>query len=256
MYTTPENPNELTIENSVVILIDHQPMVALNVRSTDPALVVANTASLSRAAKDLGVPTILTTVGAEGSVLVDPIFKEISDIFPGQTVIDRPSSHAWSHPDVRAAVEATGRKKLIVAGLVTEVCVAQSVLAARKEGFAVYFVSDCCGGTTKEAHEDGKVRMTMAGAVPINWMAVGAEWAPYWASPEVAALTVLLRALSDPQDALSLVTVLRGPLFGIIDPELLGSGAPVGPVVDRIQALLTDLFMEPQHADTDRGREN
>jgi hypothetical protein len=90
MYTTPENPNELTIENSVVILIDHQPLVALNVRSTNPALVVANTASLARAARDLGVPTILTTVGAEGSVLVDPIFKEISDILPGQTVIAPP----------------------------------------------------------------------------------------------------------------------------------------------------------------------
>jgi Isochorismatase family len=90
---------------------------------------------------------------------------------------------------VRAAVEETGRRKLIVAGLVTEVCVAQSVLAARKEGFDVYFVSDCCGGTTKEAHEDGKVRMTMAGAVPINWMSVGAEWAPYWASPGVAAVS-------------------------------------------------------------------
>jgi nicotinamidase-related amidase len=172
-----------------VILIDHQPLVALNVRSTDPALVVANTASLARAARDLGVPTILTTVGAEGSVLVDPIFKEISDIFPGQTVIDRPSSHAWSDSDVRAAVEETGRRKLIVAGLVTEVCVAQSVLAARKEGFDVYFVSDYCGGTTKEAHEDGKFRMTMTGAVPINWMSVGAEWAPYWASPEVAAVS-------------------------------------------------------------------
>jgi nicotinamidase-related amidase len=87
--------------------------------------------------------------------------------------LHRPSSHAWSHPDLRAAVEETGRRKLIVAGLVTEVCVAQSVLAARKEGFDVYFVSDCCGGTTKEAHEDGKVRMTIAGAVPINWMSVG-----------------------------------------------------------------------------------
>ena len=72
---------------------------------------------------------------------------------------------------------------------VAEVCLTQSVLAARKDGFEVYFVSDCSGGVTKEAHEDAKVRMTMAGAKPINWMALTGEWAPYWASPERAALT-------------------------------------------------------------------
>src|SRR6185295_5086433 len=105
------NPNELTIENSVLVLIDHQPAVAVNVRSIDLGLLVNNVACLSQVAKAFGVPTVLTTVGAEGSVLVDPIFKEISEAFPGNKVIDRPSSHAWSHPEVRAAVEATGRKK-------------------------------------------------------------------------------------------------------------------------------------------------
>ncbi len=182
------NPNELTIENSVLVLIDHQPGVALAVQSIDHSLLMNNVAGLAQMAKDLGVPTVLTTVGAQGSVLVDPIFKEISDVFPDITPIDRPSSHAWSHPDVRAAVDATGRRKLVMAGLVTEVCLVQSVLAARKDGFEVFFVSDCSGGVTKEAHEDAKVRMTMAGAKPINWMALTGEWAPYWASPERAAL--------------------------------------------------------------------
>ena len=183
------NPNELTIENSALVLIDHQPGVALAVQSIDHSLLMNNVAGLAQMAKDLGVPTVLTTVGAQGSVLVDPIFKEISYVFPDITPIDRPSSHAWSHPDVRAAVDATGRRKLVMAGLVTEVCLVQSVLAARKDGFEVFFVSDCSGGVTKEAHEDAKVRMTMAGAKPINWMALTGEWAPYWASPERAALT-------------------------------------------------------------------
>src|SRR6266850_1242131 len=183
------NPNELTIENSVLVLIDHQPAVAINVHSIDLGLLVNNVAALARVAKALGVPTVLTTVGAEGSVLVDPIFKEITEAFPGVTPIDRPSSHAWSHPDVRAAVEATGRRKLVMAGLVTEVCLAQSVLAARKDGYDVYFVSDCSGGVTQEAHDDAKVRMTMAGAKPINWMALGGEWAPYWASAERALIS-------------------------------------------------------------------
>jgi len=107
-----DNPNELTIENSVLVLIDHQPAVALAVHSIDHGLLIDNVAGLARAAKDLGVPTVLTTVGAQGSVLVDPIFKEISEVFPDVTPIDRPSANAWSHPDVQAAVEATGREAL------------------------------------------------------------------------------------------------------------------------------------------------
>ena len=186
-----DNTNELTIENSVLVLIDHQPAVAINVRSIDLGLLVNNVAALAQAAKALGVPTVLTTVGAEGGALVDPIFKEITEAFPDNAPIDRPSSHAWSHPDVRAAIDATSRKKLVMAGLVTEVCLTQSVLAARKEGYEVYFVSDCSGGITKEAHDDAKVRMTMAGAKPINWMALTAEWAPYWASPERALVSAI-----------------------------------------------------------------
>jgi hypothetical protein len=119
------NPNELTIENSVLVLIDHQPWIALMVHSIDPGLMINNVAGLAQAARGLGVPTILTTVGAKGSILVDPLFKEISEIFPDVTPIDRTSTHAWSHPEVRAAIDATGRKKLIMAGLVTEVCLAQ-----------------------------------------------------------------------------------------------------------------------------------
>ena len=102
------NPNELTIENSVVILIDHQPWVAFAVHSIDPALMINNVAALAQAARDLGVPVVLTTVGAKGSILADPIFKEIGDLFPDVTPIDRTSTHAWSHPDVRTAVDKTG----------------------------------------------------------------------------------------------------------------------------------------------------
>jgi nicotinamidase-related amidase len=180
------SPNELTIENSAVVLIDHQPLVAYAVRSIDHGLLMKNVACLAQGARDLGVPTVLTTVGAEGSVLVDPIFKEISEIFPDVTPIDRTSTHAWSHPDVRAAVDATGRKKLVMAGIVTGVCLAQSVLGALKDGFDVYFVSDCSGDMTTEAHEDAKARMMQAGAKPINWTPVIAEWAPDYMTPEGA----------------------------------------------------------------------
>ena len=187
------NPNELTIENSVLILIDHQPWVAFAVHSIDPGLMINNVAGLAQSAKNLGVPVVLTTVGAQGSILVDPLFKEISEIFPGVTPIDRTSTHAWSHPQVRAAIDATGRKKLIMAGLVTEVCLAQSVLAALKDGFDVYFVSDCSGGITTEAHDDAKARMVQAGARPMSWLAVISEWTPDYTTPERQALTDITR---------------------------------------------------------------
>src|ERR1700682_6759798 len=113
---TANNPNELTIENSVLLLIDHQPMVAFGVTSIDRTVMINNVAALAQMARDLGVPTVLTTVGAKGSILVDPIFKEIGDLFPGVMPIDRTSTHAWSHPEVRAAIDKTGRKNLIMAG--------------------------------------------------------------------------------------------------------------------------------------------
>jgi nicotinamidase-related amidase len=189
-----KNPNELTIENSVLILIDHQPWVAFAVHSIDPGLMMNNVVALAHAARDLGVPIVLTTVGAKGSILVDPIFKEIGDLFPGVTAIDRTSTHAWSHPEVRKAVDATGRKKLIMAGLVTEVCLAQSVLAALKDGYDVYFVSDCSGGITLEAHEDAKARMVQAGARPMSLWSVIGEWAPDYTSAERQALgNVMMR---------------------------------------------------------------
>jgi nicotinamidase-related amidase len=188
------NPNELTIQNSAVVLIDHQPWVAFAVESMDRSVLINNVTGLALAAKTLGVPTVLTTVGAKGSVLADPIFTQISDVFPEITPVDRTSTNAWSDPNLRAAVNATARKKLVMAGLWTEVCLAQTALSALKDGFEVYFVSDASGGVSKEAHEDAKARMIQAGAKPINWMGVVAEWTPDYTSSERMALTnALLR---------------------------------------------------------------
>ena len=182
--TKPENPNTLTIDNSAVVLIDHQPLVAFTVKSMDLGLMVNNTAALAQAARDLGVPVVLTTIAARGGVLVDPIFKEISAVLPDVTPIDRTSTNAWSHPDVQKAVQATGRKKLIMAGIATEICLAQSVIGALKDGYEVFFVSDCSGGATPETHHDAKVRMVQAGAKPIDRLAVISEWVPVSTSPD------------------------------------------------------------------------
>ena len=174
----PQNPNELTVENSALVLIDHQPGIALLTQSIDKTLLLNNVAALAGVAAALKVPTVLTTIDAGSKTTPDPIFREISEAFPHITPIDRSTTNAWSNPDVNAAVKATGRKKLVMAGIQTEVCLAQTVLGALREGHEVFFVSDCSAGATAESHSDAKVRMTMAGARPISWVAVTAEWAP------------------------------------------------------------------------------
>jgi nicotinamidase-related amidase len=181
------NPNPITIDNSVVVLIDHQPWVAFSVQSIDHALLVNNVTGLARAARDLGVPTVLTTVGASGGPLRDPIFQQISEVFPDQEPIDRVSTNAWE--DIKPAVEATGRRVLVMAGLWTEVCVAQTALSALKDGYSVYFVSDCSGGLSQEAHDDAKQRMVQAGASGINWVALATEWTPDYTTAEREAVT-------------------------------------------------------------------
>jgi len=181
-----ENPNPITIDNSVLILIDHQPWVAFPVQSIDRSLLVNNVTALASAAKDLGVPTILTTVGASGGPLDDPIFHQISELFPDQVPIDRVSTNAWA--DIKAAVEATGRRVLLIAGLWTEACLAQTTLSALKDGYAVYFVSDCSGGLTQEAHDDAKQRMVQSGATGINWLGLVTEWTPDYRSDERRAV--------------------------------------------------------------------
>ncbi len=107
-----DNPNEITVDNSVLILIDHHPWVAFGVTSIDASLPSNNLEGLASSAKALDVPVILTTVGAEGGQLRDPLMRAVANVFPDKTPIDRKSTNAWA--DIREAVEATGRKKLLM----------------------------------------------------------------------------------------------------------------------------------------------
>ena len=177
-----ENRNEITIDNSVLVLIDHQPWVAFAVKSIDAGLLVNNLAGLASSAKALDVPVILTTVGVEAGVLNDPPIRGLADVIPEVTPIDRVSTNAWE--DIREAVEATGRRTLLIAGIWTEVCLAQTAVSALAEGYRVFFVSDCSGGMSREAHEDAKTRLVQAGATPINWMAIICEWTPDFTTDE------------------------------------------------------------------------
>jgi nicotinamidase-related amidase len=177
-----DNPNEITIDNSALILVDHQPWVAFAVKSIDASLLVNNLEGIGASAKALDVPVILTTVGAYGGPLEDPPINALADVIPDVDPIDRVSTNAWE--DIREAVEATGRRTLLIAGLWTEVCLAQTAISAMAEGYRVFFISDCSGGMSVEAHEDAKARLVQAGATPINWMAVICEWTPDFTTQE------------------------------------------------------------------------
>lgn len=170
-------------EDSVLVLIDHQPFQLTNLNSHDPHMAVNNAAALAKAARAFDVPTILTSVIAERGGL---IFPQITDVFPGQEVIDRTLINTWEDPKVVDAVKATGRKQLIIAGLWTEVCVAMPAIQALGEGWDVTVVTDACGGISVESHEVAIQRMIAAGANMMTWLAVMAEWQRDWARIETA----------------------------------------------------------------------
>ncbi|ETF04009.1 amidohydrolase [Advenella kashmirensis W13003] len=171
-------------EDSVLVLIDHQPYQLTNVNSHDPHMVVNNTTGLAKTAKAFGVPTILTSVIADrGGV----IFPQITDVFPGQEVIDRTFINTWEDKKVVDTVKATGRKQLIIAGLWTEICVAMPAIQAAGEGWDVTVVTDASGGVSVEAHEVAIQRMIAAGVNMMTWLAVASEWQRDWARTEHTA---------------------------------------------------------------------
>lgn len=170
-------------EDSVLVLIDHQPFQLTNLNSHEPQMAVNNATALAKAAKVFNVPTILTSVlGERGGW----IFPQITDVFPGQEVIDRTLINTWEDPKVVDAVKATGRKQLVIAGLWTEVCVAMPVIQALGEGWDVTVVTDASGGISVEAHQVAIQRMIAAGANMMTWLAVMAEWQRDWARLETA----------------------------------------------------------------------
>jgi nicotinamidase-related amidase len=172
-------------EDSVLVLIDHQPFQLTNLNSHDPHAVVNASTALAKTAKAFNVPTVLTSVIAERGGL---IFPQITDVFPGQEVIDRTWVNTWEDQKVVDAVKATGRKQLIIAGLWTEVCVAMPTIQALGEGWDVTVITDACGGCSVEAHEVAIQRMIRAGANMMTWLALMSEWQRDWARLETAGL--------------------------------------------------------------------
>src|SRR5467141_2460753 len=168
----------LTPENCIVLLIDHQPFQLANVNSHEPTMVINNVTALAKTAKAYGIPTILTTVNGERG---GRIFSQVQAVFPDQKPIDRTFINAWEDQRVVEAVKKTGRKKLVIAALWSEMCLAMPAIQAMGEGYDVYVVTDASGGVSAEAHDMAIRRLVAAGAQPITWLAMAGELQRDWA---------------------------------------------------------------------------
>ncbi|WP_150623150.1 hydrolase [Pandoraea captiosa] len=170
----------LTPQNSQLIIIDHQPQMAFGVQSMDRQALKNNVVGLAKAAKVFGIPTTITTVESES--FSGYTYPELLDVFPNARTLERTSMNSWDDQKVRDALKANGRKKVVVAGLWTEVCNTTFALCAMLEGdYEIYMVADASGGTSKEAHDFAMQRMVQAGAVPVTWLQVTLEWQRDWA---------------------------------------------------------------------------
>lgn len=172
----------LTPQNAALALIDFQPAMFFGVQSHDRMLIVHNAVILAKAAKLFKIPTILSTVAKDS--FSGELAPEITAVFPHQNIIDRTAINAWVDGNFRAAVEATKRKKIVLAGLWTEACVLFPTLDLLKAGYEVYFSADACGDVSKEAHERSVQRMVQAGAVPITSLQFVFELQQDWARGE------------------------------------------------------------------------
>jgi len=170
----PKTDHLLTAENAALILIDYQPGLVDGTNSIRREALVNNVVALAKAAKMFDVPVILSTIAVEAGYQ-EPTTPELLEVVPGVAPIDRTAVNASEQPEFRTAVEATGRRKLIIAGLWTEVCLVFPALDMLKEGYEGYAVRDASGGTSVDAHQRGMERVVQAGAAPVTWEAVMAE---------------------------------------------------------------------------------
>ncbi|WP_344095869.1 isochorismatase family protein [Microbacterium deminutum] len=166
------------------MVIDFQPTQVAAVHSMDAALMTKNVVTLARIATTFGLPIVLSTVNvAKGQ---PPTVAELKAVLAESAEIDRTQINAWEDIEFRAAVEATGRRQLVISALWTEACLAYPTLDALREGYEVFPVVDAIGGTSEEAHRAGLRRVEAAGAQPVSWVSVATELQRDWARRDTA----------------------------------------------------------------------
>jgi nicotinamidase-related amidase len=179
----------LTPQNCALVIIDYQPFQIQVVGSMDRDLLVQNIVSVARTARTYGLPIVLSTVGVAANGR-EPTIPELKEVLADNVEIDRTSINAWEDIEFRQAVEATGRKKLIMTALWTEMCLAFPSLDALRAGYEVYPVVDAVAGTSPEAHRAGLERIVQAGGQPISWVGLAGELQRDWARRDTVAEVV------------------------------------------------------------------
>jgi len=169
----------LTPDNCVVTLIDFQPQMLFGVSNFDRQTIINNTVALAKAARVFDVPVVLTTV--ETKSFSGNLWPQIKAVFPKQLPIERSSMNSWDDENFIAAIKKSGRKKIVLAGLWTETCVALPTVQAIHDGYEIYVVEDCCGDVSVLAHENAMKRVIQAGAKPVTSLSVMLEWQRDWA---------------------------------------------------------------------------
>jgi nicotinamidase-related amidase len=161
-----------------VLIIDHEPQMYFGIESAPRQTILNNVTGLAKAAQVFGVPCILTTVTA--AAFSGPMVKKVQDVYPQTVPIDRSMINCWEDANLKTAVEGTGKKKLILAGLWTEACITFPALSMKHDGYDVYVITDACGGATKDAHDMAVTRMVQAGVVPMTWQQTMLEFQRDW----------------------------------------------------------------------------
>jgi nicotinamidase-related amidase len=174
----------LTPDNCVVALIDHQPQMLFGVSNSnfDRQSIINNTVALAKAARVFDLPVVLSTV--ETKSFSGNIWPQIKAVFPNQVPIERTSMDAWDDKNFVAAIEKSGRKKIVLAGLWTETCVTLPTIQAIHDNYEVYVVEDCCGDVSQLSHDNAMKRVVQAGAKPVTSLQVMLEWQRDWAETD------------------------------------------------------------------------
>jgi nicotinamidase-related amidase len=156
----------LTPDNCVVALIDHQQQMLFGTSNFDRQSIINSTVALAKATRIFYVPVVLSTV--ETKSFSGNMWPQVKAIFPHQEPIERSSMNSWDDRNFVAAIEETGKKKIVLAGLWTEICVALPTVQAIHDGYEVYVVEDCCGDVSQLAHDNAMRRVFQAGAKPVT----------------------------------------------------------------------------------------
>jgi len=171
-----------TAQDSAIVFIDHQPQMLFGAANADRATLINNVTLIAKVAKEFNVPAVITSVETES--FSGYVWPQLLDVFPGQPVIERSSMNSWDSLEFRKAIEATGKKNIIMTGLWTEVCITWPTIEMLGAGYNVYVVEDCCGATSPAAQEAALSRMVQAGAVRLTTIGALLEWQRDWAKKD------------------------------------------------------------------------